>query len=176
MNLKNFLLLSICGAASAHFILEVPASLGFDDENEDLGPCGGFDQTNRTGGVQTNWPKKGGPVGIVTTHDEAIWEFKASVVPFTDRWVNLSDNVTQSAGVGSICFSNIPGPRNPLWYGRKGVIQVIQHGHHGPLYQCAFVKFKALGPAIPVDPNTCFNDTGIVLEWGNHLDHEEEEH
>ncbi|KAK6520192.1 hypothetical protein TWF506_000475 [Arthrobotrys conoides] len=176
MNLKSLLLFSLLGVSSTHFILEVPTSIGFDDEFEDIGPCGGFDQTNRTGLTQTKWPKKGGPIGVVSTHSTAIWEFRASVVPFNNRWVNLSPNITQTAGLGSICFSNIPGPKNPLWYGRKGVIQVIQHGHHGALYQCALVKFKPLGPAITVNPETCFNDTGIAIQWGNPQHEHEHEH
>ncbi|KAK6511727.1 hypothetical protein TWF481_000633 [Arthrobotrys musiformis] len=173
MNLKSLFLLGLASFTSAHFILEVPTSIGFDDDNLGLAPCGGIDQNNRTGAEQTNWPKKGGPIGLVTTHAHAVWEFRAAVVPFTNRWVNLVPNITQTAGLGSVCFSNIPGPKNPLWYGRQGIIQVIQHGGHGgSLYQCAFVKFKAFGPAITVNPSTCFNDTGIALEWGN----PEEEH
>ncbi|EPS37507.1 hypothetical protein H072_8802 [Dactylellina haptotyla CBS 200.50] len=135
MHFKNLLLLGVFGAASAHFILEVPESIGFDDDNEGIFPCGGFDQSHRAGLPESPWPKKGAPIGVVTTHNEAIWEFKAAVVPFTNRWVSLSRNITQTAGLGSVCFSNIPGPKNPLWYGRKGVIQIAQHGHDGTLYQ-----------------------------------------
>lgn len=38
-----FLLLVLPHLASAHFYLKYPATIGFDDDNEPISPCGGFD-------------------------------------------------------------------------------------------------------------------------------------
>lgn len=128
------LALSVASLASAHFILETPPPIGFNDENQDLGPCGGIDILDTTNGIRW-WPNKGGPVGLITTHAESVWEFKAALRSDTTTWINLSRNITQE-GVGSWCIPNIPGL--PLskwqWIGKRGIIQVIQHGHHGALY------------------------------------------
>lgn len=40
----SFLLLVVVPhLASAHFYLKYPATIGFDDDNESISPCGGFD-------------------------------------------------------------------------------------------------------------------------------------
>ncbi|KAH8879300.1 hypothetical protein GQ53DRAFT_756110 [Thozetella sp. PMI_491] len=64
--MKLSLLLSALSPAWAHFVLQIPTSLGFDDDAEADSPCGGFNATDRTN--VTNFPIKGGAVGVLTTN------------------------------------------------------------------------------------------------------------
>lgn len=117
--------------ASAHFILTIPTSLGFDDDNEGIFPCGGFNATNRD--VVTNWHIKGDVIAVLTTHESVTWEYKAALVSDLDDWVHLTPTLNQT-GVGDFCEPSIPG-LGKRWLNKPAVLQVIQHGPDGTLYQ-----------------------------------------
>jgi hypothetical protein len=131
-----FLLLALSAVTKSHFVLQVPTSLGFDDDAEGTGPCGGFDATTRTN--VTNWPIKGGSIGVLTTHTEVTWEFKAALVSNLNNWVSLTP-VLHQTGVGLFCEPTIPGKAS--WVGKKAVLQVIQHGDDGDLFQVSYLAF-----------------------------------
>lgn len=47
----------------------------------------------------------------------------------------ISQDVDQT-GVGNFCFGNVPG--NSAWVGQDAVLQVVQIGADGTLYQVCF--------------------------------------
>ncbi|KAF2243176.1 hypothetical protein BU26DRAFT_570570 [Trematosphaeria pertusa] len=112
-------LISFATIAHAHFVLQVPTSLGFDDAKETESPCGSFSATDRSTGV-TNYPIAGAPVQMLTTH-------------------------TSQTGVGTFCLPQVPV--NAAWAGQDAILQVIQHGPDGTLFQCAAIKFVTGGAA-----------------------------
>lgn len=116
---------------TAHFILNIPTSLGFDDDNEGNGPCGGFNATNRD--VVTNWHIKGDTIAVLTTHESVTWEYKAALVSDLNNWVHLTPTLNQT-GVGDFCEPTVPG-LGGRWLNKPVVLQVIQHGPDGLLYQ-----------------------------------------
>ncbi|KAK0713313.1 hypothetical protein B0T26DRAFT_648601 [Lasiosphaeria miniovina] len=148
-------LASVC---KAHFVLQIPTSLGFDDEAEGEFPCGGFNAHSRNN--VTLWPVEGSAVSVLTTHSEATWEFKAALLSDLGHWVRVNRVLSQT-GVGDFCEPAIPVKAS--WAGKRGVLQVVQHGDDGDLYQCAAVKFVHGGPASP--PAGCINDTVIAAHW-----------
>ncbi|KAK3376455.1 hypothetical protein B0T24DRAFT_525482 [Lasiosphaeria ovina] len=159
--LSNLALLGLAVGASAHFVLQIPTSLGFDDELEATGPCGSFDPTDRSKGV-SGWSVNGGNVGVLSTHTSVTWELNAALLSAPTTWLPLVQTFAQK-GVGNVCFAKVPG--FAAWAGQDAVLQVIQHGPDGALYQaspffsslglCAAIKFVAGGPdAVPGDCNT----------------------
>ena len=129
-----FCLFAISTFASAHFILNYPHSLGFDDNTESSAPCGGFPV--KFSAKDTKVPVNGFAVAMLTTHPEAEWQFRATVskkAPYT--WSNLLP-VVQQTSVGHFCLPHLHTP--PSFAGKEGLIQVIQHGPDGVLYQVRY--------------------------------------
>ncbi len=123
--------LAATAAVSAHFVLEHPTSIGFDDEKLGQGPCGSFNPTDRSKGV-SEWSVGGDNIAVISTHGRVTWEFNIALVSEPTTWIPLIQPVGQR-GVGNICFKGIPG--YAAWIGRPAVLQVVQHGHDGDLYQ-----------------------------------------
>ncbi|KAH8655023.1 hypothetical protein BGZ60DRAFT_339493, partial [Tricladium varicosporioides] len=147
--------LALAASTSAHFVLQIPTSLGFDDTIESTGPCGGFTATDRSTGV-TSWPVGGSSISVLTTHTTATFSIKAALLSNPTNFVPLVNDISQK-GVGTVCFPSIPG--NSAWAGQDAVLQIIQNGADGILYQCAAIKFAAGGPASV--PSGCTNSTGV---------------
>ncbi|ORX98865.1 hypothetical protein BCR34DRAFT_576858 [Clohesyomyces aquaticus] len=173
--LSLFYLLSF---TSAHFVLFDPVSLGYDDVNEVVGPCDGFNPTDRSTGV-TDWPIGGAGFTILSTHPNVTWDINAALLSDPTNFVPLVPVLAQQ-GVGFFCEPQIPG--NPAWVGQDAILQLIQHAPDGLLYQvlqmlhrcvlcnftdyapkCAAIRFVAGGPAAP--PASCTNDTGVEAQW-----------
>ncbi|KAH8650813.1 hypothetical protein BGZ60DRAFT_549991 [Tricladium varicosporioides] len=152
------LIIGLFSITNAHFVLEIPTSLGFDDAVEGTAPCGGFDPHDRT--TVTNWPVKGAPVGLLTTHLAVTWEFRAALVCNLDHWVSLTPILNQT-GFGEFCEPQIPGKKS--WIGEPAVFQIIQHSDDGSLYQCAAIKFVNGGPGLV--SSGCTNTTGTAAHW-----------
>lgn len=126
-----FALLSLALCTSAHFILQYPQSLGFDDDSEGTAPCGGFDVSFN--GSDNSVPVGGFPVSVLSTHPAADWLFRATLdqqAPF--NWTNLLPVVSET-GLGQFCLPNLVAPEG--FAGNTGVVQVIQKGPDGVLYQ-----------------------------------------
>ncbi|KAK1763047.1 hypothetical protein QBC33DRAFT_500201 [Phialemonium atrogriseum] len=157
-SLSTILFLGAVTLSKAHFVLQIPTSLGFDDDAETESPCGGFDPQKRNN--VTLWPVGGSAVGLLTTHSEATWDFKAAFLSDLETWVPLT-GVLHQTGVGSFCEPVVPGDES--WVGEEAVLQVVQHGHDGDLYQCAAIKFVEGWPTST--PAGCVNDSRIDLSW-----------
>ncbi|KIX07360.1 uncharacterized protein Z518_02013 [Rhinocladiella mackenziei CBS 650.93] len=144
-------------SSSAHFILQYPTSLGFDDEAEGTSPCGGFDPTfNSTD--DDSIPVGGFPVSMMSTHPASNWLFRVTLdhqAPF--NWTNLLP-VVDETGLGQFCLPNLKAPDS--FAGQSGLVQVIQQGPDGILYQCAAVNFVT-GVNTTVS-SSCTNVTGLT--------------
>ena len=134
---SRFCLIAIYAlCASAHFILRYPKSLGFNDDTESTSPCGGFDVTFNSS--DDSVPVGGFPVSMLSTHPAANWLFRATLdqkAPF--NWTNLLP-VVEETGLGQFCLPAIKAPSD--FTGKPGVIQVIQQGPDGILYQVSFFR------------------------------------
>ena len=143
-------LATVC-TVNAHFVLFNPVSLGYDDEHEDQGPCGTFDPTDRSTGV-TDWPIGGNFINVLSTHTSVTWEFNAALISDVTNFVPLTPTLKQT-GVGFFCEPQIPG--NPDWVGQDAVLQVVQRGPDGVLYQVRTVPgpqslFHAQEPVLDI--------------------------
>ncbi|ORX98869.1 hypothetical protein BCR34DRAFT_495755 [Clohesyomyces aquaticus] len=152
-------LAALTAIARAHFVLQVPTSLGFDDAKETEGPCGSFSATDRSTGV-TDYPISGAPLQMLTTHTSVTWDFKAALLSSPNDFSALLP-VVQQTGVGTFCLPQVPG--NAAWVGQDAILQVVQHGPDGILYQCAAIKFVSDGPASV--PGSCSNSTGVTASF-----------
>jgi len=128
--MRYSLVLGLASAASAHFVLQTPVGIGYDDAKELEGPCGGFSASDR--GTVNNWAVGGDSVGGLTTHPSVTWEFNVALLSDLS-FRPLVNPFRQSAGVGNFCFSGIRGFE--AWVGRDVVLQVIQNAPDGRLYQ-----------------------------------------
>lgn len=116
---------------SAHFILQYPTSLGFDDDTEGTAPCGGFPV--KFSSHATSAHVDGFAVSMLSTHPKADWLFRATLskqAPF--NWTNLLP-VVEETGLGRFCLPTLRAP--PEFAGQQGVIQVQQDAVDGLLYQ-----------------------------------------
>lgn len=126
--MKLFVVFASLGAA--HFVLQVPTSLGFDDANEGTAPCGNFDIAARTS--VTEWPVSGYPVQVISTHPGATWQIRAALTNDTSTFRNLVPDMVQQ-GLGTFCLPAVPGIAD--WVGKDAVMQMIQTAVDGKLYQ-----------------------------------------
>ncbi|ELR04189.1 hypothetical protein VC83_03095 [Pseudogymnoascus destructans] len=140
---------------NGHFNLNYPTTLGFDDEKEATGPCGGFKPSlDKT----TDFHIGGDVIAVRTTHPKANWFFRATTNPTAaGGWVNILPEIEQT-GLGSYCEQNLKLPDS--FAGKIGFVQVVQHAVDGDLYQCAPVNFvNSVAASIP---SACTNATGLT--------------
>lgn len=132
-------------SASAHFILQYPNSLGFSDDNEPESPCGGF--SIKFGSNDSSIPVGGFPVSLLSTHPAADFLFRATLdtqAPF--NFTNLLPVVSET-GLGQFCLPALVAPAD--YAGKQGVIQVIQDGPDGILYQVSLCIRHPMPMPIP---------------------------
>jgi hypothetical protein len=125
-----YALLLLIPASNGHFVLNVPTSLGFEDIKEGQGPCGGFDIKGRE--AVTEFPLGGQPFAMLSTHNTALWRFRAALLNDTETWVDLLPPVAQE-GLGNFCLPTVPGVQR--WVGMDAVVQVTQDAVDGTLFQ-----------------------------------------
>jgi len=158
------LTLAFLQLSSAHFILQYPNSLGFDDDAEDEAPCGGLDVT--FGANDSSVPVGGFTVAMLSTHPQAQWLFRATLsqqAPF--NWTNILP-IVEETGLGDFCIPTLTVPQD--FAGQQGLIQVIQNAADGMLYQCAAVNFvDGVNSTVGVN---CKNATGLVATITNQND------
>lgn len=130
-NFKIVSLLGLASTAAAHFFLQLPETIGFDDSTMEEGPCGGFDPTLRDGPI-TDWPVNGHPVSLVTTHQSVVWHVEAALLSDPTNFVPIAVPFQQT-GVGEVCFESVPGKAS--WVGEQVIISIYQVTNHGDLYQ-----------------------------------------
>jgi len=116
---------------SAHFLLNYPNTVGFSDDKKSTAPCGGFTVTFDNA---TDFRVDGDAIAVTSTHPQAEWLFRATLdkTGTGDNFTNLLPVVSE-AGLGSYCETGLTVPGT--WAGKDGVIQVIQHGPDGSLFQ-----------------------------------------
>jgi hypothetical protein len=115
---------------NGHFILNYPTTLGFSDDDEGTGPCGGFDPvlTNTT-----DFHIGGDVISVKSTHPQANWFFRATTnATAAGGWVNIVPQIAQT-GLGLFCETNLTLPDS--FAGKKGYVQAVQHAADGDLFQ-----------------------------------------
>lgn len=124
-----FALLSI---ANAHFNLNTPTSAGFNEDDEDKGPCGGatldFDKQ-----AVSDFHVGGQPVGMLSGHTQTNWLFRGTLdKTASGNWTQLYP-ILQQSGAGKFCEKAVPAPES--WVGKQGLLGVVANGPDGLLYQ-----------------------------------------
>lgn len=140
---------AIAPSAFGHFVLQYPTSLGFDDDTEGTGPCGGFDVTFN--GTEDSVEVGGFAVSMLSTHPQAEWLFRVTLdteAPF--NWTNLLP-VVDETGLGQFCLPSLSAPAE--FAGQRGVVQVMQNAADGLLYQVSNAPRKTNF----LDTNTSFS-------------------
>ena len=62
----------LAAVAQAHFFINDPPFLGYDDTKMTQAPCGGFSPTTRDGA--SDFSVGGSAIAVLTTHGTAAWE------------------------------------------------------------------------------------------------------
>jgi hypothetical protein len=116
---------------SAHFLLNYPATVGFDDDGEGSGPCGGETVDVSKANI-TDFHVDGDTIFVTSTHPTANFLYRATLdTTVKGGFVNLRP-IEMSVGIGDMCQPSVAVPSN---FTGKGVIQVIANGVDGVLYQ-----------------------------------------
>ena len=135
--LSFFTLLVLACTTSAHFLLNYPPTLGFDEKTEGESPCGEADI--KFADNDTTIPIGGFPVALQSTHPQAQWLYRATTdqeAPF--NWTNIVPVVNQD-GLGDFCLSALTLP--DTFANNSGLIQVIQNAADGMLFQVSPFPF-----------------------------------
>jgi hypothetical protein len=116
-------------SASAHFILNYPTSLGFDQNTEDNSPCGGetLSFTNTS-----NFHVGGDAIAFTTLHPQSDFLYRATTdQTAAGNWTVLS--LIAEYGLGAFCEPSLSVPAS--WAGQVGLLQVVQNAEDGVHYQ-----------------------------------------
>jgi len=125
---------TLAAVASAHFVLEVPTSVGYEDMREGTAPCGGFEPTRRD--AVTDWPVAGAPLKLISTHPRSRFTVRIALLPNTTAGpltFSAMLPVIQQSGLGWLCLPSLPGIA--AWEGQDAVLQVTQVATDGELFQ-----------------------------------------
>ncbi|KAL7791560.1 hypothetical protein V8C37DRAFT_141996 [Trichoderma ceciliae] len=146
-------ILSLASLSSAHFLMNYPKSIGFDDDKEANAPCGGFTPDISSGSSQlVDFHVGGDSLAMRSTHTQVNWLFRVTLDGSAESgWQQVFPIVMQS-GLGNFCEPRITLPSN--FAGKKGVISVVADGPDGLLFQCVSANFVS-GSIDP--PSACTN-------------------
>ncbi|KAF4633689.1 hypothetical protein G7Y89_g4426 [Cudoniella acicularis] len=145
---------------SAHFYLNYPTTIGFDDSLEGDFPCGSFTPDFTKDNI-TSYHVGGDTLALTSIHPQATWLFRATLdLTAQSNYTNLRPAIQQT-GLGDFCETNINVPAS--WAGSKGIINIVQDAPDGILYQCAAVTFVT-GVATSI-PSSCDNVTGLSAAY-----------
>ncbi|KJZ76483.1 hypothetical protein HIM_04212 [Hirsutella minnesotensis 3608] len=155
---------------AAHFQMNYPKSIGFNDDQEDQAPCGGFKPDFSK--TLVDFHTGGEALAMRLSHPQSNWLFRATVDEKAESgWKQLFPIVMQS-GLGDYCVPNVPAPAD--WAGKKGVVSVVSSAPDGLLYQCVAVNFvKGAGQTPPECKNASSvrgsftDDTKLTALLGN---------
>ena len=128
---KSLALLALLPSTFAHFLLNYPPTLGFDDDAEGTGPCGGAEITIPDNATELT--VGGFSIAVQSTHPQASWLYRVSTStaePF--NWTNISPVVSES-GLGDFCLPSLSVPES--FIGQSAIIQVVADAVDGLLYQ-----------------------------------------
>jgi len=133
LSLTASLLAALATQSSAHFLLNYPPTIGFDDSLEGTAPCGSFTIDFSKDNV-TNFYVGGSEVAVTSIHPQANWLFRATLGTSqnTTDWTQLMP-IVQQTGLGDYCEPSVPAPAS--WAGKQGIISIVQDAPDGILYQ-----------------------------------------
>jgi hypothetical protein len=140
----------------AHFLLNYPPTLGFDDDNEDESPCGGFAPVldDLAPQVQVD----GFPIALTSTHPEADWLFRVTFSLHEPlNWTNLLP-VVHEVGLGDFCIPDFKVPAE--FADRSGLLQVLQDAVDGELYQVR--SQRIFSPMLKVSGLICIHHSALL--------------
>lgn len=124
--------LLFAAGASAHFLLNDPATIGFIDDNEAIAPCGGF-TPNFSNDTITDWHVDGDFIFTTLAHPQSNFLYRGILDQSAGGgWTQLFPIVSQT-GLGDFCEPAVPAPAS--WVGQKGIIGVVADGPDGILFQ-----------------------------------------
>ena len=128
----HIVLLALVAPASTHFLLNNPTTIGFIDDIEGIGPCGGF-SPNLSNDTITTWHVGGDTIFTTLAHPQSNFLYRATLdVTASGNWTELFPIVSQT-GLGDFCEPAVPAPMS--WVGKKGILSVVADGPDGVLFQ-----------------------------------------
>ncbi|KAK1758313.1 hypothetical protein QBC47DRAFT_411022 [Echria macrotheca] len=152
-------LLLLTAGAQAHFTLNYPPSIGFDDAKEGTGPCGGV-TPDFSKNEFTDFHVGGDNVGTRTSHPQGNWLYRVTLDPGASaNWTQVYPIVQQS-GIGDFCAPLVRIPDE--FVGKQGILSVVGSGGHGFLYQCAALNFVEGTAELQ---SACKNASGVTSSF-----------
>jgi hypothetical protein len=143
LQLQATLLSLILGLAqvNAHFLLNYPVTVGFNDDQEATAPCGGFSVSFTN---VTNFYVGGDSIALTSTHPASTGLFRATLdTTAGGNWSVLLPAIAQQTQ-GQFCEQGVMVPAS--FAGQKGVIQVIEDAVDGQLFQVRLLIFNNIMP------------------------------
>lgn len=116
-------------SANAHFTLNYPTTLGFNQNAEDESPCGGatISFTNTTA-----FHVAGDAISITTLHPQSNMLYRATNDGTgKGNWTVLA--LIAEYGLGAFCEPSLQVPA--AWVGQLGLLQIVQNAGDGVHYQ-----------------------------------------
>lgn len=131
--------LSLASVSSAHFLMNYPDSIGFDDDKEGTAPCGGFTPDISSGSKQlVDFHVGGDSLAMRATHNQVTWLFRVTLDGTAQSGWKQIFPIVQQSGLGNFCEPQITLPSS--YAGKKGVISVVTDAPDGLLYQVCRIK------------------------------------
>jgi len=135
--------LVLAASAAGHFTLDYPKTLGFDEDKEPSGPCGGFDA--KSDSPSTDFHVGGDNVATNLLHPQGVWLYRATLdTTGQSNWTAIHPQVQQS-GLGKFCQPALGV--NASWAGKKGLISAVVNAPDGILYQASRARDRPVPPA-----------------------------
>lgn len=121
-----------CSRSPWHFLLTYPASIGFSDDDQSQGSCGGVTPDFATGNF-TDLHIGGDSISTRTTHPQGNWLYRITLDPkAAGNWTQVFP-IVQQTGRGEFCEPLMTIPSQ--FIGQKGVLGVVSRTPDGLLYQ-----------------------------------------
>lgn len=122
----------IPSAALAHFNLLYPQTVGFSDDAQHDGPCGGFTPDFSKDNM-TDFHIGGDSISTRTTHPQGNWLYRITLnESASGNWTQIFP-IVQQKGLGAFCEPAVTIPKEYL--GQRGVLSVISSTPDGILFQ-----------------------------------------
>ena len=124
--------LALAPLASTHFVVNIPAPLSSNIDNEDVAPCGGITPSNSD--TLTDFHVGGEAISLTTLHPQSFFEYRGMLGSSVSspNWTVLIPTVEQY-GLNNFCEPGITVPAS--WAGSSGMLQIIQDSEDGVHYQ-----------------------------------------
>ena len=138
-SLTAYVTVLLIGQSAAHFTLQHPPTIGFDDDLETTPPCGSFTVDFSKDNV-TDFHVDGDFIAVTSIHPQATWLFRATLdQTASGNWTSLLPAVQQTS-IGAYCETDVKVPS--AWVGTRGVIGIVQDAPDGILYQVSLFYFQ----------------------------------